>query len=160
DELPQKTIVFFEPAPTGTANPALGVRDVLAELGQRRPAFCIFPYSCVGHGAVAGIESSGRDEVMTLAGTIAARVLSGEVVDRIPVVRRSGTQTLADWSLLHRWQIPESALPKDTRFYNRQPTLWERERKYFIAAIVLIFGQALLIVALLWQRAHKRKAEA
>jgi PAS domain S-box-containing protein len=160
DQLPRNTIVFFELAPRGSIQPAIGVRDVLAQVGQRLPTYCIFPYSCVGHGAVAGIESSGRDEVITLADTLAARVLSGEQVDSIPVVHPSGTQTLADWRLLDRWHIPVSALPKDTRFYNRDPTLWGRGRKYFIPALVLIVAQALLIIALLWQRARKRKAEA
>jgi PAS domain S-box-containing protein len=160
DQLPPKTVVFFELQPRESIQPAIGVWDVLAHIGQRLPTYCIFPYQCVGHGAVAGIESSGRDEVITLAVTLAARILSGEQVDNIPVVHPSGTQTLADWRLLHRWNIPESALPKDTRFYNRDPTLWERDRKYFIPAVVLIVAQALLILALLWQRARKRKAEA
>ncbi len=160
DQLPPKTIVFFELQPRESIQPAIGVWDVLAQIGQRLPTYCIFPYQCVGHGAVAGIESSGRDEVITLAVTLAARILSGEQVDNIPVVHPSGTQTLADWRQLHRWNIPQSALPKDTRFYNRDHTLWERDRKYLIPALVLIVAQALLILALLWQRARKRKAEA
>ncbi len=160
DQLPPKTIVFFELQPRESIHPAIGVWEVLAQIGQRLPTYCIFPYQCVGHGAIAGIESSGRDEVITLAVTLAARILSGEPVDRIPVVQPSGTQTLADWRQLHRWNIPESALPRDTRFYNRDPSLWERDRKYFIPALLLILTQALLILALLWQRAHKRKAEA
>ncbi len=160
DQLPPKTVVFFELQPRESIQPAIGVWDVLAQIGQRLPTYCIFPYQCVGHGAVAGIESSGRDEVITLAVKLAARILSGEQVDNIPVVQPSGSQTLADWRQLHRWNIPESALPKDTRFYNRDPSLWERDRKYFIPAVVLIAAQALLILALLWQRARKRKAEA
>ena len=160
DQLPPKSIVFFELQPRESIQPAIGVWDALARIGQRLPTYCIFPYQCVGHGAVAGIESSGRDEVITLAVTLAARILSGEQVDNIPVVQPSGTQTLADWRQLHRWHIPESALPKDTRFYNREPTLWERDRKYLVPAVVLIVAQALLILALLWQRARKRKAEA
>ena len=56
-------------------HPAVGVWDALAQIGQRLPTYCIFPYECVGHGAVAGIESSGRDEVITLATTLAARIL-------------------------------------------------------------------------------------
>jgi PAS domain S-box-containing protein len=160
DQLPPKTLVFFELLPRESIHPAIGVWDVLAQIGQRLPTYCIFPYECVGHGALAGIESSGRDEVITLAVTLAARILSGEQVDKLPVVQPSGTQTLADWRQLHRWNIPESALPEDTRFYNRDPTLWERDRKYLIPAVVLIAAQALLILALLWQRARKRKAEA
>jgi PAS domain S-box-containing protein len=160
DQLPPKTIVFFELQPRESIQPAIGVWDVLARTGQRLPTYCIFPYQCVGHGAIAGIESSGRDEVITLAVALAARILSGEQVDNIPVVQPSGTQTLADWRQLHRWNIPVSALPKDTQFYNRDLTLWERDRKYFIPALVLVVAQALLILALLWQRARKRKAEA
>jgi PAS domain S-box-containing protein len=160
DQLPPKTIIFFQLLPRESMQPAIGVWDVLAQIGQRRPTYCIFPYECVGRGAVAGIESSGRDEVITTAVTQAARILSGEQVDNIPVVHASGTQTLADWRQLQRWNIPESALPKDTRFYNRDPTLWERDRKYLIPAAGLIAAQALLILALLWQRARKRKAEA
>ena len=160
DKLPPKTIVFFELEPQESIQPAIGVRDVLAQIGQRFPTYCIFPYACVGHGAVAGIESSGRDEVVTLAATTAARILSGEQVDNIPVVHPSGTQTLADWRQLRRWHIPESALPSGSVILYREPTFWERDQKYIIAALILIVTQALLIAGLLWQRARKRKAEA
>ena len=37
---------------------------------------------------------------------------------------------------------------------------WERDRKYIIAATVVIVAQFLWIAALLWQRARTRKAEA
>lgn len=160
DQLPPKTLVFFELQPRESIQPAIGVWDALGQIGQRLPTYCIFPYECVGHGAVAGIESSGRDEVITLAVTQAARILSGEKVDDIPVVHPSGTQTLADWRQLRRWKIPESALPKGTQFYNRDPSVWERDRKYIFPAIGLIIAQALLIAGLLWQRARKRKAES
>jgi PAS domain S-box-containing protein len=160
DKLPPKTIVFFELEPQESIQPAIGVRDVLAQIGQRFPTYCIFPYACVGHGAVAGIESSGRDEVVTLAATTAARILSGEQVDNIPVVHPSGTQTLADWRQLRRWHIPESALPSGSVILYLEPTFWERDQKYIIAALILIVTQALLIAGLLWQRARKRKAEA
>ncbi len=160
DQLPPKTLVFFELQPRESIQPAIGVWDALGQIGQRLPTYCIFPYECVGHGAVAGIESSGRDEVITLAVTQAARILSGEKVDDIPVVHPSGAQTLADWRQLRRWKIPESALPKGTQFYNRDPSVWERDRKYIFPAIGLIIAQALLIAGLLWQRARKRKAES
>lgn len=51
-------------------------------------------------------------------------------------------------------------MPPGTIIVNREPTFWERDRKYAIAAIVVILAQLLLISGLLWQRARKRKAEA
>jgi PAS domain S-box-containing protein len=160
DQLPPKTIVFFEMRPLQSVQPAIGVWDVLAQVQRRLPTYCIFPYQCVGHGAVAGIESSGLWEVVTLADTIAARILSGEKVDNIPVAHPVGTQTLADWQQLQRWHIPVSALPKDTLFYNRPPTLWEQYRRYVMAVVVVIAALLLLIAWLLWERARKRRAEA
>ena len=160
DQLPPKTIVFFQLEPSESMDPAIGVQDVLAQIGERRPTYCIFPYTCVGHGAVAGIESSGRDEVITLAASRAALILAGEKVDNIPVVHPSGTQTLADWRQIHRWNVPEAALPADTRFYNRDRTFWERDRKYIISGIALLILQVLLIAGLLLQRARQRKAQA
>ena len=61
---------------------------------------------------------------------------------------------------LRHWKIPESSLPRGTVVLYRQLTLWERDRKYIVAAIVLIVAQVLLISGLLWQRKRKRKAEA
>ena len=160
DQLPPKTIVFFQLDPLESIHPAVGVRDVLSRVGDRRPTYCIFPYACVGHGAVAGIQSSGKDEIITLAATLGARILSGEQVDSIPVVHPSGFEVLADARQLGRWHIPESALPVGSVILNRPLTLWERDRKYIIVALVVIAAQMLLIIALLWQRARKRKAEA
>jgi len=87
-------------------------------------------------------------------------VLNGERPDDIPVVHETNLQVVVDSRQLRRWHIPESALPPGSVVLYREPTLWERDRKYFLAATALIVIQTLLIVGLLWQRARKRKAEA
>ena len=51
-------------------------------------------------------------------------------------------------------------MPPGSLVLNREPTLWERDRKYIIPALGVILAQGLLISGLLWQRARKRKAEA
>ena len=61
---------------------------------------------------------------------------------------------------LQRWHIPESALPPGSMVLHKEPTLWERYRRYVIAAVSVIAAQAILILGLLWQRGRKRKAEA
>ena len=65
-----------------------------------------------------------------------------------------------DWRALQRWHIAESALPPGAVIEYRQPTFWQRDRRYIVIAIVLIVAQALLIAGLLLQRTRKRKAEA
>ena len=46
-----------------------------------------------------------------------------------------------------------------TQVLYREPSLWEQGRKYFLAGIAVIAFQSVLIFALFWQRARRRKAE-
>ena len=87
---------------------------------------------------------------------MAARLLSGEKPENIPVTHGSAPRPIVDWRQLRRWNIPESALPLATIVLYRQPTVWERYRKYVLAGVAVIILQSLLIVGLLWQRARRR----
>jgi PAS domain S-box-containing protein len=91
---------------------------------------------------------------------LAAQVLSGERPEDIPLAHNTDLQVTVDWRALRRWHIPESALPPGTLVLYREPTFWERDRRYILAAILVILAQALWIVASLWQRARKRKADS
>jgi PAS domain S-box-containing protein len=130
---------------------------MLARVGKRIPVYCIFPDICVDHGGIGGARP---DDGHAIAAALAVRVLSGVRPDDIPVVLDNGYQLQVDWRQLRFWHIPESALPPGSLVLFRQPTVWERDRKYFVPAIGLILAQALLIAGLLWQRARKRKTEA
>jgi PAS domain S-box-containing protein len=156
--LPPHTIVLFQLAPQDSVHSAIGAYDVVATVGKQFPMYCIFPVLCLNHGGIGG---SGADsaEVVSSTADLARRVLSGEPAETIPVVN-TFSQIRVDWRQLRRWNISESALPSGSQVLYREPTFWERDRKYIVAALVLIGAQALWIVALLWQRARKRKADA
>ena len=137
----------------------MGAFDVLASVGQRRPTYCIFPVLCLNHGGIGGADFDYKEQA-SLAAELARRVFSGERPENTPMVQASTDQVRVDWRQLRRWNVPLSALPAGSAVLYREPTFWERDRNYIIAAIVVILAQALLIAALLWQRARKRKAEA
>ena len=157
-EFPPHTIVFFNLVPQQSTQEEIGTYDLLAAVAQRLPTYCILDY-CLNHGAVGG---SFVDEKLlgVLGGAIAARVLSGEKPENIPISQSFVAHPTVDWRQLRRWKIPESALPPGTIVLYRQPTVWERYEKYIVAGIALIIVQALLILGLVWQRARKRKTEA
>lgn len=157
--LPPDTVVLFQEGPQDSDQPAMGAYDVLASIGQHLPTYCIFPVVCLNHGGIGGAETDVRDENL-LTAQIARRVLAGEQPENIPVMRGSASQVRVDWRQLRRWNIPDSALPAGSVVLYREPTFWERDRKYIAAALVLIVIQSLLIIGLLMQRARKRKAEA
>jgi PAS domain S-box-containing protein len=153
--LPSKSLVLFQFSQPGSAQPMIGANELVAWVGNRFPTYCIFPMYCLNNGGIGGVGFDGFQQ-LTIASDLAKRVLSGEPPESIPIVRPSGNQVKVNWRQLRRWNIPESALPPNTLFFNREPTFWQREWKYIIATVV----QTLLIVGLLWQRVRKRKAEA
>jgi PAS domain S-box-containing protein len=156
--LPAHTVVLFQLYPADANQPAFGVFDVLAAVTLRLPTYSISPALVLERGGIGGASYDPATDA-DLAGQLAARVLAGERADDIPVVHNSKPELFVNWRQLHRWNIPESALPPGVHIVDREPTLWERGRKYFLIGIAVIVLQALLIVALFWHRARRRKAE-
>jgi PAS domain S-box-containing protein len=157
--LPPHAIILFQLAPHDSNEATFGYLEVLSEVAQRIPTYSVFPGLGLTHGAIGGAYRDIPKDVR-LTGEIAARVLNGEHPENISVVRDFNLRPQVDWPALQHWHIPESALPPGSLILHREPTLWERDRRYFIPVIALIALQALLIIGLLWQRARKRKAEA
>ena len=158
-ELPPHTLVLFQLRPDDFNQPAVDPIDVLAAVAQRVPTYSAWPGLALGRGGVGGAyRDLPKDAVLN--GGIVARVLSGERPEKIPIVQDADLTVRVDWLALQHWHIAESALPPGSVIEYRQPTFWQRERKYIVFAMILIVAQALLIAALLFQRARKRKAEA
>ena len=156
--LPSHTVVLFD-LPPDPSRQEFGGWELLAAVGQRWPTYSPFEWICLNHdGCIGGVY--GDDNLQaTEAGNIAARVLLGENPDDIPVLKLPELETKLDWRQLHRWHIPESALPAGSEVLYREPSLWEQGRKYFLAGIAVIAIQSVLIFALFWQSARRRKAE-
>ena len=121
------------------------------------PVFSLTDRS-LNHGEVGG-KVSDSIEQGKVAGGMALRILNGEKPQNIPIMK-DVTTYMFDWRALKRWGFKESNLPPGSIVLNREPTLWERGRKYFVVGIAVIFLQAISILALFWQRARKRKAES
>lgn len=156
--LPPHTVVLFQAFPQFANRPEFGTWELLSAVEQRLPTYSVFPRLCT-EGCIGGVYEDNQKEVL-VAGNLAARVLSGERPENIPIEHVTDLQARVDWRALQRWHIQESALPLGGIILNRPLSLWDRYRGYIIAAVVLIVAQSLLIAGLLWQRARKRKAEA
>ena len=112
----------------------------------------------VGRGTVGGYVLSLAAEGETAAAMV-LKVLSGIRPQDIPI-EKSPNIYLFDSRALDRWGLKEKNLPPGSVVVNREPTLWEAYKWYIIGGILLISGETLLIVGLLWQRARRRKVES
>jgi len=156
--LPSHTVALFSLVPDPMNQPAFGSWDVLSALAQRVPTYSAWGSLC-HYGCIGGAyEDVSKEDLVTAE--IAARILSGERTENIPVVHATDLKVRVDSRALQRWHISESDLPAGSLVVNRPPSLWERYRKYVVAGVIMLIAQVLWIAVLLWQRARKRKAEA
>jgi signal transduction histidine kinase len=88
------------------------------------------------------------------------RVLAGEKPETIPVEPSPSAELVIDWRELRRWNMSESLLPPGSDVVFRKASFWDRYRWYIVAIGAAIAAQTALIVALLVQRARRRRVEA
>jgi PAS domain S-box-containing protein len=108
-------------------------------------------------GAVGGDLVNWADDGR-VAGEMAVRVLNRERPQDIPIATSNHTY-MFDWRALKRWGLNEKNLPAGSVVFNRQPAFWELYWRYVITGVSILLAQALIILALVWQRARRRKAE-
>jgi PAS domain S-box-containing protein len=111
----------------------------------------------VGGGMVGGYVFS-FDLAGRLCAGMAARILNGDRPQDIPVVSDANVY-LFDWRALQRWGMSEKNLPPSRVVLNRPASFWQLYEKYVFPGIIALLAQALAIIALLWQRARRRKVQ-
>jgi PAS domain S-box-containing protein len=154
-ELSNDTIVIF----TALSRDDEGRPLISAEVVPRIAAVSgaqlyVLADSLAGTGAIGGYVASFADVGKT-GGQLGLRMLAGEHPQDVIVPN----QYLFDWRQLRRWKISEAMLPPGSVILYRQPSLWESYRYYVLIGIFLCIAQTLLILALLWQRASRKKAQ-
>lgn len=109
----------------------------------------------LGLGVLGGRVSSGYYQGM-IAAQMALRVLGGEDVRALPIVRQSPNKYMFDHQVLRRFHVHERTLPPESVIINKPRSLFEEYRLQFITAagafIVLVIFNILMFV-----EAHRRK---
>ena len=111
----------------------------------------------VGSGIVGGYVNSPEASATRIA-EIALRIANGERAQDIPV-ESDPAVSMFDWRQLRRWRISEDRLPPGSIVRFKQLTFWEQYKWHIVGVLSLCAFQALLIVALLIQRARRRSVE-
>ena len=88
---------------------------------------------------------------------MALRLLSGAKPQDIPRVNGANTY-MFDWRALKRWGIRESDLPPGSVVLFREISVWERTKRIWISALIVIFALSLLVTYLHYSRAELKEA--
>jgi PAS domain S-box-containing protein len=157
--LPSHTIVLL----TTVGQDAAGTRFASSQTGPlvvgaaNAPVFSLADVY-LNHGEIGGDVSNIREEGQ-VAGSMALRILEGERPENISTVNGVRSYTF-DWRALRRWGLSEKNLPPGSVVLNQPASFWQMYGRYIIPAIVALLAQALAILALLLQRAKKKKTAA
>jgi PAS domain S-box-containing protein len=155
---PAQSLVMYVRQTTNLSGVRSDPRDLLTLL-QRSISLPIYGGfdTYLGYGVVGGYlyssEASGA-----AAGTLAWRLANGER----PSAERAGgnpTAPVFDARQLRRWNIRDSQLPAGSVVLFREPTFWERYRRYGIAALAVFAMQLGFIGLLLVELRRRQRAE-
>jgi len=122
------------------------------------PMFAYFS-SQFGSGAIGG-RLYQEVEVGARAARAAIHILRGERPESIAPQILDAASPVYDWRELRRWNINEARLPTGSTVQFRQPSFWALYRGRILGVAALCLVQTGLIVALLLNRAQRRRAEA
>jgi two-component system NarL family sensor kinase len=111
----------------------------------------------LGTGIVGGAVIN-QEAMATEAAELVARLLHGESIREMPV-RETTLEPVVNWKALRRWNIAEDRLPGGTAILYKDQSVWDMYRWHIIGVISLCLIEAVLILALLVQRGHRRQAE-
>ena len=155
--LPAHTVVLFHFPVRRSGQPPLAGYDFLDAVAQRLPTYSAWQSLCLDHGCIGGAYADVRKQMLQVA-DIAARVLSGERPDNIPVAHDAGLQVRVDWRALNRWGLRESDLPADSVVLFREMSVWERTKRIWISGLFIILGLSLLAAYLQYSRRELKKS--
>jgi PAS domain S-box-containing protein len=111
------------------------------------PIYSIWEFY-LGRGIVGGMLTSGFQQGKSAAG-LALRILHGEDVSAVPVIKTSPNAYMFDYHELVRFGIELSALPPESIVINKPDSFYTQYKDTILVAMLIIFTLSVIIVTLL-----------
>jgi GAF domain-containing protein/ABC-type uncharacterized transport system substrate-binding protein len=158
-QLPSDSLVFYTLFLRDSSGQFFEYDESISMIAEKStvPIYGAWDFS-LGYGIVGGLLTSGYFQGSTAA-QLAQRILDGEEVQDIPVVKESPNRYMFDYEQVQRWEIPMSALPEDSIFVNKPVTFYERYRGWVLGGAGSIIGLVVIVVALGTANLRRRRAE-
>lgn len=124
---------------------------------SRAPMYSFWDFN-LGHGIVGGMLTSGILQGEQAA-ELALRILQGESVQNLPVIKKSPNQYMFDYLQLERFGLKLTQLPAGSRIINRPKTFYSQYKYIFWSVVIIFSAMSTIILALLLAIASRKKAE-
>jgi two-component system, cell cycle sensor histidine kinase and response regulator CckA len=112
----------------------------------------------IGHGIVGGMLTSGINQGERAA-DLGLRILNGEPVSQLPVIKKSPNQYVFDNLQMERFGLRKSLLPAGSQIINQPTTFYSQNQQIFWSVLIIFCSMTTIIIALLLSIASRRKVE-
>jgi signal transduction histidine kinase len=157
--LPPDSVVIFLSFLCDAEGEYIYSRDLLRMLAEKSntPIYSVLS-THLGEGVVGGrlldFPRAGDE-----AGKLAVRILRGEPVEAIPMLRENYHAYMFDWRQLRRWAISEGKLPAGSTVLYKEATLFEEYFWYVIGLTLFAITETILLISLMVLNRKQKKTE-
>ena len=157
--LPAKTIILMTVFNYDKTGRFFTYEESLALLypHAKAPIYSVWDFY-LGGGIVGGMLTSAFQQGKT-AGEIALRILGGDDIAKIPVVRKSPNRYMFDHKEMVRFALRQSALPEDAIVVNLPDTLYSRYRTFILLSTATFLFLSIVIFVLLRNISSRKRIE-
>ncbi len=121
------------------------------------PVYGTWDFS-LGHGIVGGMLTSGYDQGRS-AGEMALRILKGEKIGNIPVVRKSPNRYMFDYQQMKLFGVKPSVLPPESVIINKPVSFYAVHKSLVWGTLAGIIGLIFVVIVLLFNIRQRKKAQ-
>jgi sigma-B regulation protein RsbU (phosphoserine phosphatase) len=121
------------------------------------PIYSIWDFY-LGTGIVGGMLTSGFQQGKA-AGELSLRILRGEVVGNIPVIRKSPNHYMFDDAELKRFSIRQPALPEGSMIINLPDTFYSRYKGFIFISVATFIFLSVIIFILFFNISLRKRTE-
>lgn len=146
--LPQNSVILittFHRDSRGTIIDNQLITSMISEVSSV-PVFSLYEMS-LGHGAIGGKVISGTLQGETAA-EIAMRVLEGEDIRGIDVVKNGTTKLVVDYDELSKFGFPLNKIPKEATILNKPLSIMDEYKNVVYTGIIAISLLSIFIIIL------------
>ncbi len=158
-KLPRTSLILLSVVTRDTSGQFFAYEESLSHIYSESSApIYSFWDTYLGKGIVGGMLISGFHQGKSAA-QIALRILKGENVESIALVRESPNSYMFDYRQLKLFGVNESDLPEGSIIINKPDTLYSRHRTLVQTTVFTITSLMLTIVVLLTIITYRKKME-
>ncbi len=157
--MPQDTLIFMLIVNRDKAGQFFTYEESLAVVykNSQVPIYGLWDFY-IGKGIVGGMLTSAYQQGRAAAG-LAVRILNGEDIRNIPVIKKSPNIFMFDFKEIKRFKLSLFNLPEDSIVINQPDTLYIRYKNFIILALGIMVILSLIIVSLTFNIQTRKRTE-